>query len=375
MQKETDRAPKNTGTAASAQHPAVVYCEGAFDTTNGKTAHGLVRRSERYLVCAVVDSRLAGQDAGEVLDGRPSGIPIVRDVAEAVTQAQASGTPLSHFVMGVAPDGGRLTADHRANVARAVRLGLNVDSGLHDYLGDDPNLVEIARAHGARIRDIRRPPSIDRLHFFSGEIEQVTAPRIAVLGTDSAVGKRTTAWLLVDALRERGLGTELIGTGQTAWLQGARYSIVLDSLINDFVAGEIEHTIYEAFREAHPDVLVLEGQGSLLNPAYPGGFELLAAGRPAAVILQHAPGRKEYDGFPGYVIQPLKRQIEAVQVISDKPVVAITVNPEGLTRSECAAACQALQAEHDLPVLDPLVDGTKALVDALSPYLPRRERI
>ena len=102
---------------------------------------------------------------------------------------------------------------------------------------------------------------------------------MAVLGTDSAVGKRTTAWLLVDAWRAAGLKTELVGTGQTAWLQGARQSLILDSLINDFVAGEIEHAVWSCWHDNGAEVIVLEGQGSLMNPAYPGG--LRTAGRRA----------------------------------------------------------------------------------------------
>ena len=94
-----------------------------------------------------------------------------------------------------------------------------------------------------------------------------------------------------------GTSTELIGTGQTAWMQGVRYGIILDSLVNDFVSGEIEHAVWRAWQEVRPAVIILEGQGSLMNPAYPGGFELLAAGRPDVVVLQHAPGRRDYDGL------------------------------------------------------------------------------
>ena len=134
--------------------------------------------------------------------------------------------------------------------------------------------------------------------MFCGKISQVTSKRIALLGTDSALGKRTTAWLLVHGLRGQGFSSELIGTGQTAWLQGARYSMVLDSLVNDYVSGELEEVTWRAWNEEKPDFLVIEGQGSLMNPAYPGGFEILAACRPDGIIMQHAPARVEYDGFP-----------------------------------------------------------------------------
>ena len=344
---------------------AVVYCEGFFGTPNGKTAHGLVRRSERYSLLSVIDSSAAGADAGEVLDGRPNGVAVHADLTTALAAAEGAGTPATHFVIGLAPDGGRLPAAARRVVAEAIDRGLNVDSGLHDYLSEDPTLSELARRHGVTLRDVRRPPPAANLHFFSGKIEEVDSFKLAILGTDSAVGKRTTAWLLVDALRQAGHPTELVGTGQTAWMQGARYSIILDSLINDFVSGEIEHATWRAWRESRPRVIVLEGQGSLLNPAYPGGFELLAAGRPDAVVMQHAPARLEYDGFPGYPLHPLERQIQAVELISGRPVIAVTVNHENLVPSQVEEWCARITRETGLPALDPLLEGAGALAEVV----------
>ena len=344
---------------------AVVYCDGAFGTPNGKTAHGLVRRTRRYRVIAVIDRRHAGGDAGAILDGRPRGVPVVAGVDEAVAEAARRGRAATHFVIGLAPDGGRLPAASRAHVKRAIELGLHVDSGLHDYLSEDGELAAAAAERGVVLRDVRKPPPVSALHFFSGKIEQVTSLTVALLGTDSAVGKRTSAWLLVEALERRGLTAEMIGTGQTAWMQGVRYGIVLDSLVNDFVAGEIEHAVWSAWNERRPDAIVIEGQGSLMNPAYPGGYEILAAGRPDAVVLQHAPARREYDGFPGYPLHPIERQIEAVELISGKPVVAITLNNEDLDRRQLDAAAEELRERTGLPVCDPLLDGADAVVEAL----------
>ena len=352
---------------------AVVYCEGAFNTPNGKTAHGLVRFTERYRVLSVIESRYAGHDAGEVLDGVSKDIPIVRDVETAVREAEKRGTPARRFVVGLAPDGGRLSPEAREDVKRAIRLGLDVDCGLHDFLTEDVEMADLAARQHVTIRDMRKPPPQSALHFFDGRIEEVTSFRVAMLGTDSAVGKRTTAWILVHALREAGLTTEMIGTGQTAWMQGARYGVFLDSLINDFVSGEIEHAVWSAWREQDPDVIVIEGQGSLMNPAYPGGFEILAAGRPDAVVLQHAPARKDYDGFPGYPIQPLPHQIKAVEIVSGRPVVAITVNHEGMEPDEVAAACERITRETGLPALDVLIEGAAGLVRVLEPLI-RKER-
>jgi uncharacterized NAD-dependent epimerase/dehydratase family protein len=295
---------------------AILYCEGAFNTTYGKTAHGLIRFTYRYQVISVVDSQYAGQDAGEILDGKSKNIPVWGSIHEAMEAARATETPATHLVMGIAPDGGRLGPQARQDVLRAIRLGLNIDCGLHQFLTDDMEMKEAAEQYNVHLRDIRKPPSRDTLHFFSGKIEKVTALKIAVLGTDSAIGKRTTAWRLVQGLEDAGYRAEMIGTGQTAWMQGAKYCIIMDSLVNDFVSGEIEHAVWSAWNDTQSDVIVIEGQGSLMNPAYPGGFEILAAGRPDVIIIQHAPMRKEYDGFPGYRLHPLGQQIEAVEMLS-----------------------------------------------------------
>jgi uncharacterized NAD-dependent epimerase/dehydratase family protein len=354
---------------------AIVYCQGAFDTPNGKTAHGLVRFTKRYRVLSVIDSRHAGQDAGIILDGEARGIPIFAHLEEAMLSAVSSGTPATHLVVGLAPDGGRLSASAREDVKRAILLGLNLDSGLHDFLSEDPEVFNLAAKKGVEIRDVRKPPPRNQLHFFSGKIEEATCLKVAVLGTDSAVGKRTTAWMLVNALGKRGWRAEMIGTGQTAWMQGANYCIILDSLINDFVSGEIEHVVWSAWKETNPDLIVIEGQGSLMNPAYPGGFEILAAGRPDVIILQHAPARRDYDGFPGYPIHPLKEQIQVIRLLSGKSVVAITINHEGIKPQDIPSVCNALKREVGLPAFDVLRDGAEGLLSVLLPYIEKMQRL
>lgn len=352
---------------------AIVYCEGAFNTPNGKTAHGLVRFTRRYEVLAVIDSRHAGKDAGEVLDGKRAGIPIFGSIDGAFRAVRGGARTPTHFVVGLAPDGGRLGATARRDVRTAIELGLNVDCGLHDYLGEDPEISSLAERHGIAIRDVRKPPPLSQLHFFSGAIERVAALKIAVLGTDSAVGKRTTAWKIVEGFEARGVKAELVGTGQTAWMQGAEYSILLDALVNDFLTGEIEHAVVRAWDEKKPDVIVIEGQGGLLCPGYPGGYEILAAARPDVIVLQHAPARREYDGFPGFPIHPLAKQIEALEVVSEKPVVAVTVNHENIPRDRIPLVCEAIAQITGLPAADVLVEGPGRLVDALERYLAARK--
>jgi uncharacterized NAD-dependent epimerase/dehydratase family protein len=340
---------------------AIVYCEGAYNTPNGKTAHGLVRISKRYKVLCVLDSRYAGHDAGEILDSIHKDIPIIDSLDQAVEYAKSRNIKPNYFVIGVAPDGGAMTPQIKQTIREAIRRNLHIESGLHDFMTEDKEMVTLASWHKVNLYDVRKPPDRKDLHFFSGKIEEVTSLKIAVLGTDSAIGKRTTAWILVNSLKDMGIKTELIGTGQTARMQGARYGIMLDSLINDFLTGEIEHAVWSAWKQTDADVLIIEGQGSLLNPAYPGGFEILAAARPDLIILQHAPAREEYDGFTGYRIHPLKKQVQAIEVISDKPVIAITLNHENLKKGEIAAEIQKIKDSVNLPAFDLLLESADEL--------------
>ncbi|MGH9749301.1 MAG: DUF1611 domain-containing protein [Candidatus Polarisedimenticolia bacterium] len=349
---------------------AVVLAPGAFGSTEGKTAHGLVRHTDRYRVLAIIDGALAGRDAGEVLDGRPAGIPIVRDLDEAV---RARGRP-DYLVVGVATHGGVLPAALRPAVRQALERGIHVDSGLHEILGDDPEFAEAARRGGARIRDVRRTPPRSAMHAFTGEILGVASVRLAVLGTDSGVGKRTTAVRLVQGLEADGIRTALVGTGQTAWMQGVRYGLVMDSLVNDFVSGEIEHQVCRAFREGRPDVIVVEGQGCLTHPAYPGGFEILAGARPDGLLLQHAPGRAAYDGFPDFPLAGIDREAAILRLLCDRPLIAVTLNHEGLEPHEVRRHAEGIAARLGVVCLDPLLDGVVPIVAALRRQFPRLPR-
>ncbi|MBF0104935.1 MAG: DUF1611 domain-containing protein [Deltaproteobacteria bacterium] len=338
---------------------AIVYCEGAFNTPNGKTAHGLARHTSRYKVLSVVDSRYAGQDALKILDDTPGNVPVYDSVVSAIKNAAEKPT---HLVIGLAPDGGRLPAYAREAVITALCHGLNVDCGLHDLLSEDPDLSRLASEHHAIIRDIRKPKPSSTLHFFTGDIEKVRCPKIAVLGTDSAIGKRTTTVKLTQALNAQNIKAIMIGTGQTAWLQGVKYTILVDALISDFMTGEIENIVYQAWCEQKPDCILIEGQGSLMNPAYPGGYEILAAARPEYIILQHAPKRKEYDGFPGYPIQDLHTQIAALEMISKAKVIAVTLNHEGMVKNDLPALKKQIETQHNIPAFDVLWEDINPLI-------------
>lgn len=333
---------------------ALIYCEGAFGTPNGKTANGLVRHTARYLVMGVIDSHHAGFDAGGVLENKLKQIPIYASLDEALAKTIMKPR---YLVIGLAPDGGRLPNEARRAIKRAIEQGLNIDSGLHEFLSEDPEFQALARQHNVQIRDIRRPPPRSQLHFFSGKIEEVKALKLAVLGTDSAIGKRTTAVRLNQALNEAGIKSELIGTGQTSWMQGVKYGIVLDSLINDFVTGEIEHAIYQAWLNERPQVILLEGQGSIAHPAYPGGFELIAAGRVDGMILQHAPARKVYDGFESYPLSSLDREIQILELLAQKSVIALTINHERMNETDIQATIAEYETTYHRPTTDVLLRG------------------
>ena len=345
---------------------ALILCEGAFGTGDGKTANGLVRHTERYRIAGVLDSRLAGQDAGEVLAGDPCGIPIFASLAEALEKAADRPT---HLVIGLAPEGGRLPDDYRTIVIEALRAGMNVDSGLHQFLSEDPELSKLAEEHGATIRDVRRTPPRDQLHFFTGAINDVKAVRVALLGTDCCCGKRTTSTLLTEELNRSKTQTVLIGTGQTSWMQGVRYGILLDSLINDFVAGEIENAIVEADRGESPDVILVEGQGALTHPAAPGGFEIMTSAKPQGVILQHAPARETYLDYPNEPIAPPELHIQAIESVFRSRVIAMAVNSEGIEPAKIADEVAKLENRYGIPCCDPLTQGPQRLIDAVRSLL------
>lgn len=351
---------------------AIVYCAHCMAGTRGKTAHGLIRFSERFDVRALVDPDFAGQDAGQFLDTSPNGIPIVATLADALEFMPDEG---GSFVVGLATDGGVLPDYARAAVAEAIACGLDIYSGLHVFLCEDAEFSELAKRFNVRLIDVRKPPPRSELHFYEGLIDEVKSVRVLILGTDSACGKRTTAWVLRDALKARGYGAEMIGTGQTAWMQGARFSIRLDSLVNDFVAGEIEYVVRRAWAEEAPDVVVVEGQGALLHPAYPGGLELVAAVKPDILLLQDVPERKTFDGFDSLPMPPMSRQIEALELLSGSGVSAITINPSGLTSQEASAVCADFESEFSRPAVDVFREGCDRLIELIEGKLRTRPPI
>ncbi|UNK72424.1 DUF1611 domain-containing protein [Microbacterium sp. H1-D42] len=363
-----DEQRPGTGLSLPAGVTAVVYCEGQFGKQDGKTANGLVRHSEKYNVLSVLDSALAGADAGMILDDTANGIPILATLAEAITHA---GHTPDYLICGVAPSDGRLSAAQREVLLDGVARGMHIINGLHEFLGDDVEFVAASLLSGVTITDIRRPRRIEELHQFSGRIFDVSCPRIAVLGTDGAIGKRTTATLLTASLNDRGIRTVLVGTGQTAIIQGGKYGVALDALVPQYCSGEVENQVVAAFDGENPDLIIVEGQGALSHPAYLTSAYILRGSRPTGVIVQHAPHRLALGDFPLIPMPTLASEIALIEAFSDAKVIGVAVNHEGMTGDEIIGAIDDIELEFGLPATDPLTRPLDELVDMVLLAFPQ----
>lgn len=353
---------------------AIVYCEGNFGRLDGKTANGLVRYSEKYEILSVIDSTQTGGDAGTILDNRPNGIPICYDLTGAMASA---GTIPDFFIFGVAPASGMLSPDERDIVLEAMAFGMDIVNGLHEFLSEDPEFIAAAKASDVEIIDIRKPRDKKHLRMFSGRIAEVDCPRIAVLGTDCAIGKRTTATILAGALNERGIKAVMIGTGQTGLIQGALYGLALDAVPSQFCAGELEATILEAYEAENPDVIIIEGQGALSHPAFSTSSFILRGSVPDGVILQHAPGRAHRCDFETMSMPDPKNEISLIETFSDTRVIGLTINHENMSPPEIDAAIARYRSELGIPVTDALTRSPDELVEMTLASFPQivRKRI
>jgi len=279
----------------------------------------------------------------------------------------------------VATIGGRLPSEFREPIKIALRRGMEVYAGLHEFLSEDPEFSTLARESGTRIFDIRREPPLENLHAFRNLAGLIDAVRLPVLGTDSAIGKRTTAMELTDALGSMGLKAVFVATGQTGLLQGAEYGIPLDSIQGDDMGGELENAIYEAYENERPDVIVIEGQASSPQPAYVcGPRAILAASRPSAIILQHAPGRKyrNYDPSLRIPLPDPKEEIDLLESFSKTRVIAMGMSHENLHDDEIGEMRDRLEKSLRMPVVDVYLEGAKRLANAVVDHFPRlRDRM
>lgn len=352
---------------------AIVYCEGNFAKIDGKTANGLVRHSQTYRIVSVIDSSYAGLDSGQVLDEAANGVAIFKDLEAAVAQEEEIPDTL---IYGMAPSTGKLSGEDRGVILEAIGLGMNIVGGLHEYLSDDPEFSAAAKVgRGVWIRDIRKPRPSKDMRLFDGSVGGVTSIRIAILGTDCAIGKRTTATVLARVLNERGIRTVLIGTGQTGLMQGARYGVAMDAVPPQFCCGELEGAIVSAFEAEQPEVILIEGQGALSHPAFCTSAFILRGSQPDAVILQHAPKRGHRCDFPTMPMPDPADEIALIQAFADTKVVGLTINHEHMNEAEIDAAIKYYALKLGLPVTDALsrpVDDLLKMVLSAFPALVER---
>ncbi|MDC5718398.1 DUF1611 domain-containing protein [Vibrio europaeus] len=346
---------------------AIIYCEGNFGRIDGKTANGLVRHSLSYRILSVIDSELAGLDAGEVLDNKANGIPIVSSIEEALVQAE---TIPDYFIFGIAPSNGFLSHLDKSILLNAMSLKMNVVNGLHEFLSDDPVFLAASLKNNVRILDTRKPKNKSELQTFSGKIHKVKCPRIAVMGTDCALGKRTTATILANELTKKGLNVVLIATGQTGIIQGAQYGVALDAVPAQFCAGELESVIVQAYDTESPDIIIIEGQGALSHPAFSTSAFILRGSCPTGVILQHAPNRSYRIDFPDCPMPSIASEINLIETFSNTSVIGLTLNHEGMSWDETLNAIDWYISEFDLPVTDALSQPAKHLLHIVLAAFP-----
>ena len=331
----------------------LILAEGySGDPHYGKTARGVVRY-RRESVVALLDSTRAGETH--------DGLPIVGTVDDALALEPTTA------LVGVATQGGRFPPAWRELLKAAIRAGLDVESGLHEFLGDDPEMQEHAARHGVELRDLRRPPA--DLNVPTGDNMRIPARIVLTVGSECAIGKKTVALELDREARARGLRSQFVPTGQTG-IAIAGWGIAVDAVVADFLAGAAERLVVEGHRRGGEDLLVVEGQGSIIHPAYSGvSLGLMHGAAPHALVLCHLVGQTEIEGYPGHPIPPLREVVDlherATLPARAARVEAIALNTRELDDEAALEAIALAEAETGIPASDPVRFGAAKLVDAL----------
>jgi uncharacterized NAD-dependent epimerase/dehydratase family protein len=302
-------------------------------------------------VVAILDSTRAGETYRE--------IPIVGTVEEAVPLGPTTAA------VGVATQGGRFPPEWRELLMDSIRAGLDLESGLHQFISEDPELTALAAEHGVELRDLRKPPA--DLSVPTGENLQVPATIVLTVGSDCAIGKKTVAVELDLAARKRGLNSVFVPTGQTGiWIAG--WGIAIDAVVSDFLAGAAERLVVEG--AARGDLLWVEGQGSLVHPAYSGvTMGLMHGAAPHAYVLVHKARSTHTEGYPDHPLPPLPDLIElherASLPLRPAKVVAVALHTGGLAEEDARVEIAAVAEETGLRVDDPVRFGAEPLLDAV----------
>ena len=336
----------------------LVLAEGkALDPHYGKTARGVILYGP-HPVSALVDSENAGADA--------EGIPVVASVEDGLAVEPRANTAL----VGVALAGGRLPIEWRVLLRSVLEAGLDLESGMHELLSEDQELADIARRHGAEIRDLRKPPA--DLSVSSGANLLQDATVVLTVGSDCAIGKKSVAIELDREARGRGLRSVFVPTGQTG-IAIAGWGIAVDAVVADFLAGAAERLVVEGARRG--DLLFVEGQGSIVHPQFSGvALGLYHGSAPHLLVLCHMAAATEIDGCPGHPIPPLPELVDLHEALAlpARParVAAIALNTHRLGDTEARRAIDEAEEETGLPADDPVRFGPVRLLDAVLQRFP-----
>jgi uncharacterized NAD-dependent epimerase/dehydratase family protein len=347
---------------------AIIVTNGLLAKDEAKTAHGLIRESNRYEIAGIVDQLHAGKDAGEVLDGKCRNIPVFKTVQEAMQVHP------SVCIVGVATVGGVFPGDLIEQVKTAIQYKLSIVNGLHDHLSARADIKKLADENGVALIDIRLPKKRQDLHFWTGNIFTIATPIIAVMGTDCALGKRTTARFIMNECNTAGIHTEMIYTGQTGWLQGGKYGFIFDSTLNDFVSGELEHAILSCYEATQPDCILIEGQSALRNPSGPCGSEMLVSGNAKSVVLVHAPRRTYYEHDPAWgAIHSIESEIALIRHFGSA-VISVALNTEHCSDDEAYAFQAAYEKQLGVPVMLPLQEGCGKIIPVIQQLIALKKQ-
>ena len=344
-----------------------ILAEACFGEPASKTAIGVIRYGA-WTVSSVIDSKQSGKFCHELINTEKK-IPIVASLDEALKLNPQA------LLLGIAPVGGQIPQEWRQVIKRAIQAGLHIISGLHFFIDDDPEFFELAKAHGVSIWDVRDPVNYPAS---SGNFITQQRPRpdhlkvCTLVGSDCSVGKMFSALELYDYVRRR-KRSSFVATGQTGIMISGR-GIPLDRIIGDFMAGSMEAAIEEVINEENPEYIFVEGQGSLLHPAYSGvTLALLHGSNPDHLILCHKLGLQKIKGPYNIDIPHLSKLIkiyeEAATWIratgSPRPparVLGLVLNTFGYSEAEAREAIVRYEQELALPCTDPLRFGVGALV-------------
>jgi uncharacterized NAD-dependent epimerase/dehydratase family protein len=331
----------------------LILAEGySTDVHHGKTMRG-VMRYRRDDVVGVLDSEHAGESR--------EGFPVLGTVDEALSLRPTVA------LVGVATQGGHFPPAWRELLADCIRAGLGVENGLHEFLADDPELSALAARHGVPLTDLRRPPHA--LDCPTGENLEGDGHVVLTVGSDCAVGKMTVSLELDRAARARGIASEFVPTGQTG-IAIAGWGISVDAVVADFIAGAAERLVVDGRRRGG-DLLFVEGQGSLVHPAYSGvTLGLIHGSAPHTFVLCHQAGAGEIEGWPGHTLPSLAELVSLHETISLRRrkarVACIAINTRELASDDDAySAIAAAADETGLPADDPVRFGADRLLDAV----------